>query len=137
MNNRFKELRTKLLKERGINLTQKDFADKFELSENYVWMIEKGTRTPADRTIRDICREFGVSEDWLRDGKGDPFISLSREAQITRFVGEAMKGETPTDQQRFLNALMGATPDELHAIANFAKRLAAEYAEEQKKKGDQ
>lgn len=139
MHNRFKELRTKHLKERGINLTQKDFADKFELSENYVWMIEKGTRIPADRTIRDICREFGVNEDWLRSGNGDPFITLSREAQITKFVGEAMRGEAPTDQQRFLNALLGATPEELHAIANFAKRLAAEYAaeKENEKKGDQ
>lgn len=137
MNNRFKELRTKLLKERGINLTQKEFADKFELSENYVWMIEKGSRVPSDRTIRDICREFGVSETWLRKGTGNPFVELSRDAQITKFVGEALNGEAPSDQQRFLHALLGATPEELHAIANFAKRLAAEYAEEQKKKGDQ
>lgn len=139
MNSRFKELRTQHLKEKGINLTQKEFADKFELSENYVWMIEKGTRTPSDRTIRDICHAFGVSEKWLRTGQGDPFIKLSREAQITKFVGEAMRDESPTDQQRFLNALLGATPEELHAIANFAKRLAAEYAadQEKEKKGDQ
>ena len=62
MNNRIKELRTKLLKERdGKKYTQKDFADKLEMSENYICMIEKGERIPADRTVGDKCRILGMS----------------------------------------------------------------------------
>ena len=38
MNNRIKELRTKLLKERdNKKYTQKDFAERLGLSENFVW----------------------------------------------------------------------------------------------------
>ena len=50
-------------------LTQEQFADRINLSRNYLWMLENGSRTPSDRTISDICREFGVREAWLRNGE--------------------------------------------------------------------
>ena len=127
MNTRIRELRKTTLK-----MTQKEFSTKLGLSENFIWQIEKGERDPSDRTIADICREFNVSEAWLRTGEGEMFIQLSRDAQITKFVGEALRGESPSDQQRFLNALLGSTSEELHAIAEFAKRLAAEYEKEKR-----
>ena len=127
MNTRIRELRKVTLK-----MTQKEFSARLGLSENFIWQIEKGERDPSDRTIADICREFNVSETWLRTGEGEMFIQLSRDAQITKFVGEVLRGEDPSDQQRFINALMGATAEELHAIAEFAKRLAAEYANEKR-----
>ena len=114
------------------NLNQQDFADKLGLTKNFISLLETGSREPSDRTIKDICREFSVNEKWLRTGEGEMFIQLSRDAQITKFVGEALRGESPTDQQRFLNALLGATPEELHAIAEFAKRLGAEYEKEKR-----
>lgn len=126
MNSRIVEIR------KSVDLTQDEFAKRIGLSRNFIWMIEKGERLPSDRTISDICREFSVNETWLRTGEGEMFIQLSRDAQITKFVGEALRGESPTDQQRFLNALLGATPEELHAIAEFAKRLGAEYAKEKR-----
>ena len=55
MKNRIKELRKK-----DLHLTQKQFADKLGLSENFVWQIEKGERVPSDRTISDICRIFAL-----------------------------------------------------------------------------
>ena len=45
-------------------LTQEQFADRINLSRNYLWMLENGSRTPSDRTIKDICDKFGVREAW-------------------------------------------------------------------------
>ena len=56
MNDRVKKIRQE------IGITQAQFADKIGLSRNYVAMIEIGQRDPSDRTISDICREFGVKE---------------------------------------------------------------------------
>lgn len=124
MNKRIAEVR------RSTGLNQQDFATKIGLTKNFVSLLETGNRIPSDRTVSDICREFNVNETWLRTGEGEPFIQLSRDAQITKLVGEALRGEEPTDQQRFLHALLGATPEELQAIASFAKRLAEEYKKE-------
>jgi transcriptional regulator with XRE-family HTH domain len=125
MNERIKQLRKDVLE-----LSQKDFADKIGVSENFIWMVEKGTRTPSDRTISDICREFGVREEWLRTGELPIKKSLSRQAEITKFVGDAMRDAKKSDTQRILTALMDATPAEIEAIVSFARRIAEQYENE-------
>ena len=52
-------------------LTQVDFATKLKISGQSISKIEKGENNPSDQTITLICREFGIREEWLRDGKGD------------------------------------------------------------------
>lgn len=66
MKSRFKQIRNEL------GLTQQAFAEKLEMSRNFIAQIETGTRIPSERTIKDICREFGYNELWLRTGEGEP-----------------------------------------------------------------
>lgn len=66
MKERFKKIRS----ENG--LTQQAFADKLELSRNFIAQIETGVKIPSERTVKDICRQFGYSEKWLLTGEGDP-----------------------------------------------------------------
>ena len=72
-------------------MTQDEFADKIGLSKNFVWMIEKGERTPSERTIKDICREFKVNYDWLVNGTGDMFQDDDSDAQA--IVDSVMTGD--------------------------------------------
>lgn len=115
---------------KSLELTQGEFAERLGLSRNYIWMLENGERVPSDRTIADICREFGVREEWLRTGELPIKKSLSRQAEITKFVGDVMTDAKRNDTQRILTALMDATPDEIEAIVNFARRIADQYKNE-------
>lgn len=67
MNKRIAELRKEL------GLTQAEFSQKISLSRTGLASIERGVNNITDRTISDICRVFGVSEYWLRDGEGPMF----------------------------------------------------------------
>lgn len=125
MNSRIKELRTKHLKERGISLTQKEMADKIGLSENYVWMIEKGDRVPSDRTISDICREFCVNEIWLRTGEGEPFQEETRQEQIMRFATQTVKGSDEF-RKAFVSMLSKMDADDWKALEKLFDNLANE-----------
>lgn len=51
-----------------------------------------GVRNPSDRTILDICREFGVNEVWLRTGEGEPYRETTREESILKFATYTVKG---------------------------------------------
>lgn len=83
MNNRIALIR------KGAGLTQEEFGARIGgLSKNYIWMLEKGDRTPSDRTIADICREFNVSEVWLRTGNGEPYVQLDEDAEFLKVVEE-------------------------------------------------
>lgn len=68
MNERLKLLRSTL------KLTTREFAKVINLSGGAITNMEKGVRNITDRVISDICREFNVNEEWLREGKGEMFI---------------------------------------------------------------
>ena len=74
------------------SLTQSQFAAKIGLSRNYVAMIEIGKREPSDRTVSDICRVFGICEDWLRYGLEPMKADKPREEEIAELVGSALTG---------------------------------------------
>lgn len=72
MNNRIKELR------KTLKLTQTDFGARIGIKGNTVTGWESGRREVSDAVILSICREFGVSEAWLRYGEGEMFVSTDK-----------------------------------------------------------
>ena len=119
MKDRIRDIRKNHLK-----LSQKEFASKLGMSENYIWMIEKGERTPPDRTISDICRTFGVDEIWLRDGIGEPFREKSQEEHIAEVLGGVLAGSEQS-KARLIRAVANL-PDELTDAAIEIVRQIAE-----------
>ena len=73
---------------KSAGLTQQRFADRIGLKRNTVGNYEINLITPSDRTIADICREFNVSEVWLRTGEGDPYIKLDDDAEFMQVCEE-------------------------------------------------
>lgn len=130
MNERVKWLRANL------GLTQTDFGNRVNISQNYVWMIEKGERVPGERTIKDICREFNVNEVWLRSGIGEPFKAVSRADEISAFIGKVLGNDGTPIQQAFITVLARTTPDEWALFESKLLELAAEV-ENIKKETDQ
>ena len=105
MNSRITQLR------KTLKLTQEEFANRVGLSRNYIWMIEKGERIPPDRTIADICREFGVDRIWLETGAGEPFRPVDRDEQIAAVLAKAITGNN-TARDRLIRAF-SQLPDEM------------------------
>ena len=52
------------------NLTQTEFGKRIGVKGNTVTNYETGLRIPSEAVILAICREFDVSERWLRTGEG-------------------------------------------------------------------
>ena len=102
---RIKEVRT------NKGLTQEQFSGKIGLSRNYVARIEIGERLPSDRTIKDICREFGVDELWLRTGIGEAFSVPTREEEMTKLVKNLMADRPETCRRRAITALLRFSSD--------------------------
>lgn len=67
MNQRLFELR------KALSLSQEAFAAKINIKPSTIGGYEKGRRVITDRVVSDICREFNVNEDWLRNGEGPMF----------------------------------------------------------------
>lgn len=55
---------------KSLGLNQDEFGKRINVTRSAVSNYEKGLRNIMDRVISDICREFHVNEDWLRNGEG-------------------------------------------------------------------
>lgn len=109
-------------------LTQAEFAEKIGLSRNFVAMIEIGQRDPSDRTVRDICRVFGVNEIWLRTGVGEPFTPLSRSEELAAIFERMEVGD---DAKSRLIRAMARMPDEAFPpFVKFVEQLYKNFTEE-------
>ena len=70
-------------------LSKTAFAKRINVTQQYVSkMVVEGM--PSDRTISDICREFGVDEVWLRHGEGEMFRPRSRKDAIAAYRGRLL-----------------------------------------------
>lgn len=111
-------------KDSGLN--QQMFADRIGLTKNFVSLLETGNRLPSDRTIADICREFGVREEWLRIGKLPMYQPVSRNQSIKDFVDDAMAAESSDFRQRLLAVLAKLDTKEWELLEAMALKLAAD-----------
>ena len=90
MNTTLAERISLILKNSKLNQTQ--FAERIGISQQYLSQMCNGKKTPSDRTIGDIAREFNCNEAWLQTGKGDPFKERTLEETIMRFAVQINKG---------------------------------------------
>ena len=116
MNNRIALVRA------NSGLTQEKFAAKLGLSQNFVWMLEKGSRVPSERTISDICREFNVSEHWLRTGEGEMLLPVDPEEEILGFVRDLLT-DAPDFRRALVRVLARMTTDEWAMLEAKAREL--------------
>ena len=64
INSRIKQIRAEA------KLNQKEFADILGITQSGVSYMEQSGRNVSDLTVKSICRQFSVNEEWLRGGTG-------------------------------------------------------------------
>ena len=107
-------------------LTKTDFAKRLGISQPYLSQICAGQKTPSDRTITDICREFGCDEIWLRTGEGEPFRQETRQEQIMRFAVQTVKGSN--EFRKALVAMLATLEDsEWDGLEKLLDKLLEQY----------
>ena len=105
-----------------------EFARRLNITPAYASQIYSGVRTPSDRTISDICREFRVREEWLRTGKGDMVIEDTHREKLQRFFADVLA--TAPDERSGFVAALADLPDEFWPLV---ADLARHYADSCKK----
>jgi transcriptional regulator with XRE-family HTH domain len=68
VNQRIREAR------KTLKMTQPDFAKAIFISKGYIAELECGHRKANDRILHLISLSFGISEIWLKEGKGGMFF---------------------------------------------------------------
>ena len=118
-NDRIKDVR------KSLRLTQEKFGEKIGVKKNTIIQIESGVNSITDQLRLAVCREFRVSEEWLRNGEGEMFVEPDDDEDITRFMGDVLSGQ-PDFRRRLLTVLANMTPEEWALLEAKIRELAAE-----------
>ncbi len=114
---RLKYLRKELLK-----LNQTNFANKLNLTQNFLTRLETGDRNFTERTLNDICRVYNVNINWLKYGKGDVFNPTTSD-NINALVQEYNLDDL---SKSIITTYVNLDLDTRLAILKFAKELSIE-----------
>ena len=119
MNERLKKLR------KALDLTQQEFADRIGVKRNTIATYEIGRNTPLDAVIASICREFNVSETWLRTGEGEMFLPSPNGVldELVQKYGLSTRGKVIVEKFLDLN------PDIQEAVAVYIEEVAAAFSD--------
>lgn len=123
MDERIKELR------KALGFTQQQFADALGVKRNTISQYEIGRNAPIDAVISLICREFGVSETWLRDGQGEMFVPKSRNEELFEFVTKVVEGPKNDIRAKLLAVMARLTDEQWELLADMARKLVEEDEE--------
>ena len=123
MNERIK----KIIEELG--LKKVDFANRLHISQPFASELCSGAKAPSDRTISDICREFGVREAWLREGEGGMFVQGTQCVRMAAFLADLTKDDNDTFRKRFVEMLAGLSPADWELLEHMAEKLTQKKEE--------
>lgn len=118
MKDRIKKVR------KNFGLTQSDFGARVGVKGNTIGNYETDLRKPSDAVIFSICREFNINEEWLRTGKGEMFISQTRDEKIANFAGQIMNEEDESFKKQLIEVLSELTIEEWEILEKMALKLA-------------
>lgn len=124
---RIKELRKDMLQ-----LTLDRFGGKIGLGKSALSAMENNQRGVTDQTILSICREFGVSEEWLRTGRGGPFVEKTRSEQIREYFSR-LDSLSENFKDRFADALAALDESDWEIIYELVDRLKKQSDERRAK----
>ena len=112
-----------IIQQRGIKKVE--FARKIGVSQAFVSELCSGAKNPSDRTISDICREFNVSETWLRTGEGEMFLAKSCDEALKDFFDSVLSAEDSDFRRRLLSAMSQMTPEQWTLLEDMVNKLCS------------
>ena len=106
-----------------LDLSMEKFGNIIGVTKSSINNIEKGVNNPSERTIKLICKEFNVNQDWLVNGNGSMFVELTREEEITKYIAELVKDddEMKEFQRKFIRILSRLSIDDWKMIKSLLK----------------
>lgn len=114
MSNRLRELRNTL------KLTQDEFAIKLGVTRGAIAKLEIGDRNLTNQMIKSICREYNVSECWLRTGEGEMFNEP--DVMILEKIDDIMSGENEF-RKNLVKTIVNFSDEELLLLERIVNKL--------------
>ncbi len=108
---------------KDLEITKTSFAEQLHVSVAFISGLCSGVKNPSDRTISDICRVFGVSEAWLRDGTEPMYVQRSENERMAMLFNDVLAEADESTRKRGIAAALEMPPEFWDNILEYAKKI--------------
>ena len=108
---------------KDLEITKTSFAEQLHVSVAFISGLCSGVKNPSDRTISDICRVFGVSEAWLRDGTEPMYVQRSENERMAMLFNDVLAEADESTRKRGIAAALDMPPEFWDNILEYAKKI--------------
>ncbi|MGF7018796.1 transcriptional regulator with XRE-family HTH domain [Lachnospiraceae bacterium PF1-21] len=118
--------RIKILRKKNLNLTQTEFADILGTNRSVINNVENNRLKHPDQKkplYLLICEKFNVNYEWLVNGEGEMFKTLTKSEQIAEFAGKLMIEEDESFKKQFIEVLAELDPEDWLVLEKLANSL--------------
>lgn len=106
---------------KNAGMTQEQFSKAIGISRNFLANVETSNRNLGKHVITEMCRKFGINENWVYTGEGDMYADTKTQDDIFEWVGSAMA--TDPFKMEFLRILSQLRPEAWAAIETLVHSL--------------
>lgn len=120
IHDRFKMVRKEL------KMTRKELGEKLGISENMIVNIEfNRLKRPVqkDPIYMLLCEKCNVNKEWLKNGTGEMFKSLTKEERIVEFVNTVLNDKEDTFKKRYFSMLLALDEDGWNSLEKAVNTL--------------
>lgn len=108
---------------KSLNLTLEKFGENLGVKRNAISQIETGRNALSNQMLKSICREYGVREEWLRDGIGEPFDAHTINQELLAWINRISPEDDTSFKKRFAYACSKLSDDGWNVIEQFCNDL--------------
>lgn len=106
-----------------LGLTLEKFGKRIGLKKSGLSQIENGINDLTEANIKSICREYKVSEEWLRYESGDMFVSKIKNEKLLGFIDDVMGDADDSFRKNFIASIADFEPEDWIAVEDFIKKI--------------
>lgn len=129
--------RLKQIRKDELHMTLEDFGSRLGVTKTAISRLENGERGITEQMVKSICREFDVSEDWLRNGEGEVFVQRTRNEMVAEFVGKALADKPESARNWVISMLSEFSDDWWEEVNEVLKKIREKeigpYADDEKR----
>lgn len=114
---RIKEVR------KSLGLTLEKFGECIGVTRAAMSNLENGHRNLTEQMTKSICREFNVSDEWLRTGEGEMFLPVNRKTKIEKLTNQLLSEESDSFKNRLVSVLADLSENEWEFLEKKAMQL--------------
>lgn len=106
-----------------LNMTMDQFGERIGVTKSTISNIENENRNATEHMLKSICREYGVREEWLRDGIGEPFDMHTIDQELLAWINRISPEDDTSFKKRFAYACSKLSDDGWNVIEQFCNDL--------------